>query len=208
MLQVNGLFCERGDRQLLNGLSFTLEPARLLHVRGANGAGKTSLLRIIAGLLLPTEGEVLWQGQPIKQQREGYRNDLLYVGHLNGVKGELTCLENLRIDNVLMAAAANEDEILNALQGIGLAGFEDVLGKHLSQGQHRRVALCRLLLSKARLWVLDEPFNALDARAVDMLVGLIEAHLDRDGMVLLTTHQDVPLAGDRVAEITLGRFDS
>ena len=205
MLQVNDLFCERGDRRLLNGLSFTLEAGQLLHVRGANGAGKTSLLRIIAGLLLPTQGEICWQGKAVRQQREEYHRDLLYLGHLDGVKGDLSSLENLRIDNVLQGAKAAEREMLDALTKIGLKGFEDVLTKQLSQGQHRRVGLCRLLLSKARLWVLDEPFNALDVKAVELLIGLIEAHLDRGGMALLTTHQDVPLAGERIREITLGR---
>jgi len=205
MLQVSGLCCERGDRQLLNGLGFTLEPGRLLHVRGANGAGKTSLLRIIAGLLLPTSGDILWQGKAVKQQREDYHRDLLYLGHLDGVKGDLSSFENLRIDNVLLGADATDAELNDALQRIGLKGFEEVLGKQLSQGQHRRVGLCRLLMSRAKLWVLDEPFNALDVKAVGMLVTLIDAHLKRDGMVLLTTHQDVTLPSERVAEITLGR---
>ncbi len=205
MLQVSGLFCERGDRQLLDGLSFSLEPGRLLHVRGANGAGKTSLLRIIAGLLLPTAGEVLWQGKPTKQQREIYHSELLYLGHLDGVKGDLSSIENLRIDNELLSANASEDDMLAALEKIGLCGFEDVYSKQLSQGQHRRVGLCRLLMSRAKLWVLDEPFNALDVKAVALLVELIEAHLERGGMALLTTHQDVPLSSERVSEITLGR---
>ncbi len=205
MLQVSGLYCERGDRQLLNGLSFSLEPGQLLHVRGPNGAGKTSLLRIIAGLLLPTEGEVQWSGKPVKQQREEYHQELLYLGHLDGVKGDLTAIENLRIDSQLQAAQASEEAMVSALAKMGLAGFEDVYAKQLSQGQHRRVGLCRLLLSKAKLWVLDEPFNALDVKAVAMLASLIEAHLDAGGMALLTTHQDVPLAERYVREITLGK---
>ena len=204
MLQASGLFCERGDRQLLNGLSFSLESGQLLHIRGANGAGKTSLLRIIAGLLLPTEGEVLWSGKPIKQQREEYHQDLLYLSHLDGVKGDLTAIENLRIDSQLQAANATDVEMWSALGKIGLAGFEEVFTKQLSQGQHRRVGLCRLLLSKAKLWVLDEPFNALDVKAVKMLADLIEAHLGAGGMVMLTTHQDVPLAERFVKEITIG----
>lgn len=205
MLQVSGLFCERGDRQLLDGLSFSLKPGRLLHVRGANGAGKTSLLRIIAGLLLPTAGEVLWHGKPTKQQRETYHSELLYLGHLDGVKGDLSSIENLRIDNELLGANASEADMVAALEKIGLRGFEDVYTKQLSQGQHRRVGLCRLLMSRAKLWVLDEPFNALDVKAVAFLVALIEAHLERGGMALLTTHQDVPLASERVSEITLGK---
>ncbi|MBN4078868.1 cytochrome c biogenesis heme-transporting ATPase CcmA [Gammaproteobacteria bacterium AH-315-C21] len=205
MLQVSGLFCERGDRQLLNGLSFTLKPGQLLHVRGANGAGKTSLLRIIAGLLLPTAGDVLWQGKPTKQQREDYHGDLLYLGHLDGVKGDLSCIENLRIDNELLGAEISEASMMAALEKLGLRGFEEVFAKQLSQGQHRRVGLCRLLMSQAKLWVLDEPFNALDVKAVGLLAGLIEVHLERGGMALLTTHQDVPLSTERVSEITLGQ---
>ncbi len=205
MLQVSGLFCERGDRQLLNGLGFTLEPGKLLHVRGANGAGKTSLLRIVAGLLLPTAGEVCWRGKPVKQQREEYHGELLYLGHLDGVKGDLSSIENLRIDNELLGANADEATLVAALEKIGLRGFEDIFAKQLSQGQHRRVGLCRLLMSQAKLWVLDEPFNALDVKAVKLLASLIEAHLERGGMTLLTTHQDVPLSGARVSEITLGQ---
>ncbi|MBL4851181.1 MAG: cytochrome c biogenesis heme-transporting ATPase CcmA [Gammaproteobacteria bacterium] len=205
MLQVNGLFCERGDRQLLNGLSFVLDPGQLLHIRGRNGAGKTSLLRIIASLLLPISGDILWQGKPVQQQRDDYLQDLLYLGHLDGVKGDLSCIENLRIDNALLASGLTDEALWEALAKIGLRGFEDVLVKQLSQGQHRRVGLCRLLLSKAKLWVLDEPFNALDAKAVQMLANLIEAHLQTGGMALLTTHQAVPLDSGYVREITLDR---
>lgn len=205
MLQVNGLFCERGDRQLLNGLSFVLEPGQLLHVRGRNGAGKTSLLRIVASLFEPTSGDILWQGKPVQQQRDNYLQDLLYLGHLDGVKGDLSCIENLRIDNALLASGLADEALWEALAKIGLRGFEDVLVKQLSQGQRRRVGLCRLLLSKAKLWILDEPFNALDAKAVQMLANLIETHLQAGGMALLTTHQQVPLDSDYVREITLDR---
>ncbi len=205
MLQVNGLFCERGDRQLLNGLSFTLDAGQLLHVRGRNGAGKTSLLRIIASLLLPVSGDILWQGKPVKQQRDDYLQDLLYLGHLDGIKGDLSCIENLRIDNALLASGLTDEALMQALAKMGLRGFEDVLAKQLSQGQHRRVGLCRLLLSKAKLWILDEPFNALDVKAVQMLANLIEAHLQTGGMALLTTHQQMPLDNDYVREITLDR---
>ncbi|MBN4050594.1 cytochrome c biogenesis heme-transporting ATPase CcmA [Gammaproteobacteria bacterium AH-315-M22] len=205
MLQVNGLFCERGDRQLLNGLSFVLEPGQLLHVCGRNGAGKTSLLRIIASLFEPTSGDILWQGKPVQQQLDDHLQDLLYLGHLDGVKGDLSCIENLRIDNALLASGMADEALWEALAKIGLRGFEDVLVKQLSQGQRRRVGLCRLLLSKAKLWILDEPFNALDVKAVQMLANLIEAHLQAGGMALLTTHQQVPLDNDYVREITLDK---
>lgn len=193
MLEVAALACRRGDRRLFVDLSFTLEPQTLLHVRGRNGSGKTTLLRVLCGLLRPDLGTIRWRGQDIDQLAEDYRRDLLYFGHLNGIKGDLTGLENLRIAAVLDQDPVDNREIFQALHRIGLDGFEDLPTRMLSQGQKKRVALARLMLSKAPLWILDEPFTALDTDAVELLQQLIADRVAAGGAVVLTTHQQVAL---------------
>jgi heme exporter protein A len=203
MLEVQNLECVRGDNQLFSGLSFTLKPGELLHLKGSNGSGKTSLLRIISGLFTPETGEIRWNGEAIGELREEYNRNLTYVGHLNGIKSELTAVENLRISGQLSALETDEDSIYAALQKIGLEGREELPTKVLSQGQKRRVGLARLLLTKAKLWVLDEPFVALDVAAVQMLQDLIGHHLKNNGMVMMTTHQDVELIADAHQHLNL-----
>lgn len=166
-----------------------------MRVQGANGAGKTSLLRIICGLLSPHEGQVLWHGQPIAALREEYGRQLTFFGHAVGVKPELSALENLL---GLMALGGTKPEIpaaLQALRDAGLAGHEHAPVRALSQGQRRRAALARLTLTDSRLWVLDEPFNALDQVATGWLGGLIARHAAQGGIVVLTSHQEVTLDG-------------
>jgi len=197
MLQATGLSCTRGHRCLFAGLDLELAAGQCLHVAGNNGAGKTSLLRILAGLLLPTEGTVRWKGAEIRQAREEFGSDLAFVGHLNGVKDDLTALENLCFAAALRSGDASAAAALAALERVGLADHADVVARHLSQGQKRRVALARLCTTAAAaLWILDEPFNALDSSAVATLHGLIEQQLAAGGMVLLTAHQSVQLPGD------------
>jgi heme exporter protein A len=174
-MQLDDLACDRGSRQLFANLSLRVDPGNLLRVRGANGTGKTSLLRMLCGLLLPTHGQVLWRGLPITRQRGEFGRNLVYLGHAAALKDELSPLENL-------------------LDACALAGHEHTAARRLSQGQRRRSALARLALSQsAPLWVLDEPFNALDTDATAWLAGQIEAHLDNAGIVVLTSHQDIPL---------------
>lgn len=204
MLEVLDLACRRGDRRLFAGLSFDLEPGALLHVRGRNGSGKTTLLRALCGLLRPDAGEILWKGEDCHRLGDEYHTDLLYFGHLNGIKGELTGIENLRVSAVLAGDQVDDAHLWSALGRMGLAGFEDLPTKVLSQGQKKRVALARLLVSKAPLWILDEPFTALDLDAVDLLQALIAEHVSEDGMVILTTHQEVPLTSGRVRRLHLG----
>ena len=203
-LSLGNLACTRGNRELFNGLSLVVKPGQLLRVRGANGAGKTSLLRMLCGLLLPTSGQVLWHGKPLAAQREKFGQDLMYLGHAAALKDELSPLENLLDACALAGRKPKVAAAMAALQGAGLRGNERTPARRLSQGQRRRSALARLALSQnAPLWILDEPFNALDTAASAWLTGLIEAHLKHAGMVVLTSHQDMPIAAPDQAELTL-----
>lgn len=193
-LELRDLACVRGRRRLFRGLNATLGPGQLLRVSGANGAGKTSLLRMLCGLLAPAQGQVLWQGQTLKRVREDFHRQLVYLGHAAALKDELTPLENLQVATRLGGEAPDEAAARQALADAGLAGREHVPSRTLSQGQRRRAALARLPLAQARLWVLDEPFNALDTAATAWLLGLIEAQLQRGGLVVLTSHQPVGLS--------------
>ncbi|MBL1275031.1 MAG: cytochrome c biogenesis heme-transporting ATPase CcmA [Ectothiorhodospiraceae bacterium] len=203
MLEVRDLECVRGDHRLFTDLNFQLQGGELLRLRGSNGSGKTSLLRTLCGLLEPAEGNVFWNGENIRAQRDEFNAELLYLGHHNGIKSELTGFENLSISNTLRGETPSEDQIYNALGQIGLAGREDLPTQVLSQGQKRRVALARLLLSDAALWVLDEPFTALDVGAVALLASLIEGHLQKGHMVVYTTHQEVEMRAGACREVDL-----
>lgn len=193
-LELRDLACVRGRRRLFNGVNTTLAAGQLLRVTGANGAGKTSLLRMMCGLLAPAQGQVLWQGQALPQSREALHQQLVYLGHAAALKDELTPLENLQVALRLGGSVADEAAARQALAAAGLRGREHVPTRTLSQGQRRRAALARLPLGTALLWVLDEPFNALDTAATAWLLGLIEAHLQRGGLVVLTSHQPVGLS--------------
>lgn len=201
MLTATGLACVRGERRLFSGIDLAVAPGEWLHLQGENGAGKTSLLRILVGLTPPAEGEIRWQGEPIRQQAEDFRRDMVYLGHHVAVKEELTALENLRLGAALDGAELAERDALTALWRMGLKGREELPVRVLSQGQQRRVLLARLLAKKARLWVLDEPFTALDVKAVAMLSELIGEHLAAGGMAVLTSHQKMPIAGGRVLQL-------
>jgi heme exporter protein A len=193
-LDLSSLSCTRGNRLLFSGLSACVEPGQLLRVRGANGAGKTSLLRMLCGLLEPTEGQVLWHGKPLATQRDEFGLSLVYLGHAAALKDELSPLENLLDACALGGHVQGTASALAALQGAGLRGHERTPARRLSQGQRRRSALARLAISQhAPLWILDEPFNALDTAATAWLSGLIENHLRSAGLVVLTSHQDTPL---------------
>lgn len=203
MLEVLDLECVRGERSLFSGLGFRLEAGELLYLQGKNGAGKTSLLRMLIGLLPPETGEIRWNGEPIRALADDYRADLCYLGHLNAIKEELTPLENLLAAARLADDDLSEDDALDALEQVGLAGREDLACKYLSQGQKRRVALARLVVNRRPLWVLDEPFVALDVTAVDWLAGIISAHLQRGGLAVMTTHQPVNIPAGAIKELRL-----
>ena len=203
MLEVRELECVRGDHRLFKGLNFSLQQGELLYLRGSNGSGKTSLLRTICGLMAPADGQVFWKGKDIHSEREEYNRELTYLGHLNGIKGELSAIENLNFANSLSGIKKSENEILHALERLGLAGREDLPTKVLSQGQKRRVALARLLLTDSTIWILDEPFTALDVHAVELLSDLIVNHVKSDGMAILTTHQTVEIDSSMMRELDL-----
>ena len=204
MLETTDLACIRGDRVLFKGLGLALGSGELLRVEGENGAGKTSLLRLLAGLALPAAGEVRWRGQPIRRHREAYARALLYLGHLGGLKDELTPVENLAIEADLAGCpGVTPERIERSLAFWGLQRQLRLPLRVLSAGQRRRAALARLPLSEATLWILDEPFNALDVAAVAQLGRQIEAHLDRGGMAVVTSHMELPIPRERQRSVKL-----
>jgi len=188
-LQICDLHCVRGGRRVFDGLSLDIPEGRLLRVSGANGAGKTSLLRMICGLLLPARGEVLWRGQRIAALREDFHRQLIYLGHAAALKDDLSAGENLVAAARLSGLDPSAAEVGAALASTGLRGHAHVPVRNLSQGQRRRVALARLVLGKASaLWVLDEPFNALDAAASAWLLQRVIGQVRRGAIVVLTSH--------------------
>jgi heme exporter protein A len=206
VLEVSGLGCVRGERRLFAGVSFCLGPGGLIWVQGSNGSGKTTLLRTLCGLTPAMAGEVRWHGETIRKLGEDFRRGLTYIGHANGLKEDLSAEENLRLAARLGGQPASRSDVADALHGVGLAGRERLPVKFLSQGQRRRAALARLRLAQpGTLWLLDEPFNALDARAVAGIRQIMESHLSRGGMIALTTHQDVAL---QAADVQTLRLDA
>jgi heme exporter protein A len=202
VLDVQDLEARRGRRVLFSGLGFQAAPGRLVRVTGPNGAGKTTLLRMLAGLSTPSAGRVHWRGQPLAAARELFHRELAWVGHAASLKDDLTALENLQAIAMLGGDAIGRDEAVAALAEAGLTGRERLPARVLSAGQRRRVVLARLALPPAHaphtprtLWVLDEPFNALDVAAADWLAGLVRQQLARGGIVVLTSHQAIPLDG-------------
>lgn len=201
MLSAHGLTCVRGDRRLFAKLDLAVGAGEWLHVRGENGAGKTSLLRLLAGLSQPAEGEIRWCGQSIKQSDSPYRQNLLFFGHHGALKEDLTAMENLGFSAAMDGVTFHEAGALAALYKFGLKGREELPVRVLSAGQKRRVMLARLTIRKARLWVLDEPFTALDVKAVDLLANLISEHVAGGGMAVLTSHQTMPIPGGKVVQL-------
>jgi heme exporter protein A len=202
-LKVENLGCERNDRYLFSGLNFELAPGELIRVDGANGSGKTTLLRMASGLLPVDEGIVYWGDRPIQKNRGDYMSELLFVGHKNGIKDELTAEENLRIDHSLAGGQSGVSYAL-ALDRLDIAQCRHQLCRQLSAGQRQRVALARLLISVVRLWVLDEPLTALDRSAQNIVRDMLEEHVGAGGMALITSHQDLDWQGRTQRTIRLG----
>lgn len=200
LLQGRQLFCERDERVLFAGLDFSIAAGEVLQVEGPNGSGKTTLLKIISGLSRDFEGALFWRGEPVAEVRDDYFSSMLYFGHLPGVKAVLTPIENLRWYAALHPAMpAGDEEIMQALDKVGLYGFEDVACHSLSAGQNRRVSLARLYLSKAPLWILDEPFTAIDKAGVAAKEQLIADHAKQGGSVILTTHHELAIASRQLS---------
>jgi len=204
MLQAVALSCMRGERRLFSDISVTVRPGTLLAVVGENGSGKTSLLRMFCSLLPPEHGSILWQGQDISELKELYCAQLTYIGHLNGIKDDLTPLENLTVAASLSGDDSSGPLAQTALEAVGLKrSIHGLPTKVLSQGQKRRVALARLWLSTRPLWLLDEPFTSLDATATSLVTQRLQSHLQQGGMAVVVTHQEVALPSDAVQRLRL-----
>lgn len=206
MLELRGVACERGGRILFDRLDCQILAGHLLRVRGANGAGKTSLLRMVCGLLPAAQGQILWRGEPIRDLGEQFGRDLVYLGHAAALKDDLSALENLQTACLLGGLRVSQEQSVQALAAAGLPVRQRAPARQLSQGQRRRVALARLVLAQGTpLWVLDEPFNALDTAATAWLCALLQNHLEQGGVVVLTSHQDLALdsLADRLIPLAL-----
>jgi heme exporter protein A len=204
MLSAHDLACERGDRLLFRNLGFELHSGEALMVRGGNGHGKTSLLRILCGLSTPAAGEVRWCNQPIRQAHEQYGREMAYIGHANGIKDDLTPIENLRLAAALGGRALDGEQATRALGQLGLSRCLDIPARVLSFGQRRRVALAGLMTAGAMLWILDEPLTGLDVHGVAMVEQLIRDHVVAGGLAIMTTHQALALDGVTPKTLSVG----
>ncbi|MDJ0776636.1 MAG: cytochrome c biogenesis heme-transporting ATPase CcmA [Gammaproteobacteria bacterium] len=202
LLETRNLTCIRNDRRLFGGLELVLEAGQMLVVEGPNGCGKTSLLRILTGLRLADEGEVRWRGETIEKLAGDYYEEIAYVGHHDGVKRELSCLENLRLARAMGIPSALELD--DVLEQVNLYVYGETEAGSLSAGQRRRLALARLLATRSILWILDEPFTSLDKASMAMFTGLFVAHIEAGGMIVMTSHHDIPLDHERIRRLDLG----
>lgn len=205
-LTIDKLHYERNQQVLLRDVNCTLLAGEALQIRGANGSGKTTLLRILAGYIEPLAGSVYWRDKCIFQQRDEYQQQLHYVGHLNGVKQNLTVKENLRLSQVLLGQDLNYSRIEKAMHRVGIQHLNDKQAINLSAGQVRRLALARLLLNPNGLWILDEPLTALDVKGQELFLSLLDEHLALGGMAVLATHHDLLLT-NAIKTIHLGGLD-
>ena len=204
LISASSLTCIREERLLFDQLLVQINAGDIVQIEGPNGSGKTSLLRILAGLSQPYEGDVRYKNQLLDDCREEFHQNLLYLGHLPGVKGEMSAQENLHFNLTLHGSNIDSSEVEDTLSLVNLTGFEDSLASHLSAGQHRRISLARLYKSTADIWILDEPFTAIDKQGVNSLEQLFKAHIKQGGCIILTTHQDLlTFAPSQVKKITL-----
>ena len=193
-LSAEGLTLFRGERCLFQGLSFALNPGELLLLEGRNGSGKTSLMRGVVGLIEFEDGDILWNGKPVRSSRQAFYGSLVWMAHRVGLKADLTLVENLRFESHLRAQSEEDfDEVLQRLQ---IDRLKRLPLRSLSAGQQRRVALARMLLSKVPLWLMDEPFTNLDRDGRELAMKLTTEHLDRGGMCIMAAHQDVEIGGN------------
>jgi heme exporter protein A len=195
--------CVRGARRLFSNVSFSLLPGTFLQLTGPNGSGKTSLLRIISGLMMPESGEIRWQGAKIGTLAEEYSRSITYIGHRNGVKEELTSLENLRVASGLTGTPISREAAQEALTRVGLAGRENLAVRFLSEGQRRRSALARLITCGTKLWLLDEVLASLDHAAGKLIETIIGEHLNKGGMAIVATHQELHISAGSFQRLEL-----
>lgn len=204
LLQTVELCCERDGRILVDHLNLSVKAGDIYQVEGPNGSGKTTLLRVLCGLSCRYDGELNWQGQPLNQSLAEYLSQLLYIGHSTGVKAALTARENLAWHQALKSTDSDTQQIIeDALKQVGLYGYEDMPCFTLSAGQQRRVGLARLFISQPAMWILDEPFTAIDKQGVSELEGWIEDYAGKGGSVILTTHHDLKI-NHPIQHISLG----
>jgi len=201
LLQTRDLSCVKDDRVLFEGMNLSLDAGQILLVEGKNGSGKTSLLRILTGLSLPESGDVLWQGRPISEVGADYYEQVNYVGHHDGIKRDLTCLENLRL--VQAMGKPLPIDLDEALDKVNLYRFGDNYVATLSAGQKRRLALARLVVTEALLWIMDEPFTSLDKASMAMFQEMFEQHLEKGGVIVLTSHHDIEMPQSDVVRLNL-----
>lgn len=201
MLTATRLACSRGERRLFSDLELAVGAGEWLHVTGRNGSGKTTLLRTLVGLCAPEHGRVLWNGVPTRENPDEFRRALVFLGHQIALKDEFTPLENLRCGAAVDGIAVDDRQALAALDRLGMRGREALPTRFLSAGQRRRVLLARLLVRPAPLWVLDEPFTALDVAGVSLVSGMLDEHLAQGGLAVLTSHQAMPMAAGRVVAL-------
>lgn len=192
-LSVDRVHVWRGDRHVLQGISAQIGHGEILHVSGPNGTGKTTLLRVVSGLLRPEQGSVSWRGQSIVAHRTEYQAALAYAAHEPALKGDLTALENLHFP-VGMKRRSNPQDLLTALERTGVAACADLPARVLSAGQRRRVSLARVVAMQASVWLLDEPYANLDAAGSELVSGLLEAHAAGGGLALVVAHRELALA--------------
>ncbi|MGD2172589.1 MAG: cytochrome c biogenesis heme-transporting ATPase CcmA [Gammaproteobacteria bacterium] len=202
LLESRDLSCIRNDRLLFENLDFALSPGEMLVVEGPNGSGKTSLLRILTGLRLADGGEVLWRGEAIDRLAGDYYEQVAYVGHHDGVKLELSCLENLRLARAM--GIPSREDLDDVLERVNLYAYGETEVGSLSAGQKRRLALARLLATESLLWILDEPFTSLDRASIELFAGLFEKHLLADGVIVVTSHHEMDLPTRAVRHLDLG----
>jgi len=203
MLEVINLTCVRGTRRLFKELNFSAAGGELVELRGPNGSGKTSLLRILCGLATPAAGEVRWHGRSIRSLGEEYSASVAYLGHQNAVKDELSALENLRISSAVSGQSLDKKRAQEILERVGLTQQQNLPARVLSAGQRRRLGMTRLLNSTAKLWILDEVLTSLDDRAMNLSREFITNHIEQNGTAIVATHQDLNLSVPRIQRLQL-----
>jgi heme exporter protein A len=203
MLEVIKLTCVRGTRRLFRDLNFSASEGEMVELRGPNGSGKTSLLRILCGLASPAAGEVRWNGKNIRRLGEDYFASVAYLGHQNGVKDELTARENLKISSAVAGTTLSDSEAIEILTRVGLSQQQNLPARVLSAGQRRRLGMTRLLTSPAKLWILDEVLTSLDDVAMNLSREFITEHLNKDGIAIVATHQDLNLSVPKIQQLRL-----